>query len=57
MAGNLQFIFYRNKKGNVLVKILLNEVESAIPVKTDIFPYYDWEDMKAYFRRRMSNFQ
>lgn len=54
MAANLQFVFYRNKKGIILVKLLHNEVESAIPVQTECFPYYRWEDVKAYFAERIS---
>lgn len=49
MAGNIQFVFYRNKKGNVIVKVLHNEIESAIPLKTDMFPYYSWKEVKDYF--------
>lgn len=51
MAGNIQLIFYRNKKKpqDVLVKFLLNEQEKHIPVETDMFPYYHWQDVKAYY--------
>lgn len=51
MAANIQLIFFRNSKepGKILVKILHNEKETEIPVKTDIWPYYDWKDVKAYF--------
>ncbi|MBO5052762.1 MAG: histidine-type phosphatase [Muribaculaceae bacterium] len=48
MAANLQLIFFKNKGGDVLVKILLNEQEVKIPVETDIFPFYHWEDLKIY---------
>lgn len=51
MAANLQMIFYRNKKDkdDVLVKILLNEQETAINreiIDTDCFPYYKWTDLR-----------
>ncbi len=49
MAGNVQMVLYGNGTDDVLVKILHNEVESTIPVKTDIFPYYHWADVKAYY--------
>ena len=49
MGSNVQWIFYRNRKGNVLVKILLNEKESSIPVATNDWPYYPWEDVRAYY--------
>lgn len=48
MASNLQIIFYRNKKGEVLVKFLYQEEERLLrglePVSG---PYYRWEDVKA----------
>ncbi len=50
MASNLQLIFYRNKKGDTLVKILRNERETLIPALTTLDgPYYRWEDLRAYF--------
>lgn len=57
MAANIQLIFFRNSKNpeNVLVKILHNENETSIPVKTDIWPYYNWEDVKTYFQSRIKN--
>ena len=45
-AGNLQLIFYRGRKGDVLVKVLLNERETAI-LGLEGFPYYKWEDVRA----------
>lgn len=52
MAGNIQLIFYRDNKrpDDVLVKFMLNERETSIPVETDIYPYYKWEDVKAYYK-------
>ena len=48
MASNLQMIFYRNKKGDVLVKFLYQEKERLLrglePVSG---PYYRWEEVKA----------
>ncbi len=49
MAGNIQMIFFRNKAGEVIVKFLLNEEETAIPVKTDIYPFYRWEDVRNFY--------
>ena len=52
MGCNLQWIFYRNKKGDVLVKMLLNEEEIAFPaaINGDMAPYYRWEDVRTYYR-------
>ena len=50
MASNLQMIFYRNKKGDVLVKLLRNERETTIPaLKPWKGPYYRWKDLREYF--------
>ncbi|MCM1319440.1 MAG: histidine phosphatase family protein [Muribaculaceae bacterium] len=51
MAGNIQLIFYRNKKNpeDVLVKFMLNEQETTIPIETDIAPFYHWNDVKAFY--------
>ena len=48
MAANLQIIFFRNKKGEVIAKLMLNEREVSLPVKTDIAPFYRWDDLRAY---------
>lgn len=49
MASNLQMVFYKNKKGDILVKLLYNEKETAIPaIKPDLGPYYDWSALRQY---------
>ena len=48
MGSNLQMIFYRNKKGDVLVKFLYQEQETRL-IGLEPFegPYYKWETVKA----------
>lgn len=50
MAGNIQFVFFKNKKNpkDIIVKVLHNEKEVLLPVKTDIAPYCRWDDMRDY---------
>lgn len=55
MAANIQLIFYKNASNDILVKILHNERESSVPLKTACFPYYRWKDLKQYLENRMSN--
>jgi len=51
MAANIQMVFYRRQgSDDVLVKFLLNENETTIPVKTDCAPYYHWNDVKNYYK-------
>lgn len=49
MGGNLQLIFFKNKKREVLVKLLLNENEVRLPLDSPTAPYYQWEDVKALY--------
>lgn len=50
MAANIQFVFYTNAEGEVMVKILRNEEEVTIPSIPSITgPYYDWSVFKEHF--------
>ncbi len=51
MASNLQIVFFKNKAGNVIAKIMLNEREIAIPVHTDTFPFYPWETLREHLSK------
>ena len=52
MATNCQMIFYQNKKGEVLTKVLYNEQEVLIPgIEPVSGPYYRWEELMAHFLR------
>ena len=59
MACNVQLVFYRPKKGSgdILVKALLNERETRMPVKTEQFPYYRWEDLKSYYLKKLETYR
>ncbi len=47
MAANLQMVFYRDKKGEILVKILYNEEETLVHGLAPLAgPYYRWRDLK-----------
>ena len=49
MATNVQLIFYRNRVGEVLVKILHNERETTITrLEPAQGPYYRWDDLRPY---------
>ena len=45
-ACNLQMVFFRNSKNDVLVKFYLNEREATL-IGLEGGPYYRWEDVKA----------
>ena len=48
MAANLQIFFFRNGRGEVLVKFLLNEREVRLPVPGCPGPYYPWGRLRPY---------
>ena len=55
MCTNVQLIFYRNRKGEVLVKVLHNEQEVLVGPSCPVYsgPYYRWEDFRAYLESRL----
>ncbi|MBP3785246.1 MAG: histidine acid phosphatase [Bacteroidaceae bacterium] len=58
MASNIQWIFYKKKgSDDILVKIMLNEHETRLPVASDVAPYYHWKDVEAYYRAKLDNFK
>ena len=59
MACNIQMVFYRpksGKQGDVLVKVLLNERETTLPVETAEWPYYKWNDLRRYYLQKLRKF-
>ena len=69
MGCNIQLIFYRPlpakvkgkgkglpKPGPVLVKALLNEREAYLPIETNQWPYYNWQDLREYYLRKIEAF-
>ena len=59
MASNLQFVFYRRSVADkdVLFKVLLNENEATLPLKTDVAPYYHWKDFRDFYLRKLDAYR
>ena len=71
MACNIQLVFYRPKAkkgkaadckspttgGDILVKALLNEREAYLPIATDNWPYYKWQDLRQYYLDKIAAFE
>lgn len=55
MAANLQMVFCRNKVGEVIVRLLLNEREVSLPLKSEIAPFYRWNDLRSYLEDCLDN--
>lgn len=54
MGANIQWILYSNGK-DYLVKMLRNEEEIAFPIDTNSYPYYKWDDVKAYYENKLKS--
>ena len=59
MASNLQFVFYRNgpQDDDIIFKVLLNEKEATLPLKSDIAPYYHWRDFRDYYLAKLDRYE
>ena len=53
-AANIQLVFYRGRKASdpVLVKCMMNGFEATLPIATDSFPYYKWDDLRRFYVER-----
>jgi len=50
MAANLQIAFYRDKKGHVVVRLMLNEKDVQLPLKSLTGPFYKWPDVRQLWQ-------
>ncbi|MBR6933619.1 MAG: hypothetical protein IKH49_10020 [Bacteroidales bacterium] len=59
MSVNLQWIFFRNREGKILVHLLLNEEELNLPlpavVSKDGGKYYEWDLLQGYCEERIAD--
>ena len=59
MGANIQLVFYRRNAGDkeVLVKVLLNENEATLPIKSDTAPYYKWSEVRDYYIKKIESYK
>lgn len=59
MAANIQLIFYRSDPSDkdVLFKVLLNENEATLPLKSDKAPYYHWSDFREHYLQMLDDYK
>jgi hypothetical protein len=59
MGSNVQFIFYRRnpEDKDVIFKVLLNEHEARLPIRTDCAPYYHWRDFRRYYLKKLDQYE
>lgn len=62
MGGNVQWVFFRDRTGNVIVKFLMNEEEATLPESVPFYkdgkgreqkPYYRWEDVRKFYQDKI----
>lgn len=53
MAATLYLVFCQNKKGDVLVKMVVNGDEARLPVPDAQGPWYSWEAVKRYLKESL----
>ena len=54
MAANVQWVFFRKEgSDDILVKFLMNENETSVPLPTDCYPFYHWSDVQKYYRGKI----
>ena len=58
MAANIQFVFYRkdHEDKDIMVKILLNENETTLPIKSKTAPYYRWSEVRQYYLSKLDTY-
>ena len=59
MGANIQLVFYRRYTGDkeVLVKVLLNENEATLPIKSDTAPYYKWSEVRDDYIKKIESYK
>ena len=59
MGSNVQFIFYRSDPNDkdILFKVLLNEKEATLPIRTDCAPYYHWQDFRKHYLKKLNAYK
>jgi multiple inositol-polyphosphate phosphatase/2,3-bisphosphoglycerate 3-phosphatase len=60
LAANIQWVLYKgttpDTRREYVIKFMMNEKEVAIEgLKTQTFPYYYWDDVKAYFLKKLND--
>ena len=59
MGSNVQFIFYRRNPNDkdVLFKVLLNEQEARLPIRTNCAPFYHWRDFRRHYLKKLDQYE
>ena len=55
MCSNVQIVFYKNKKNDILVKFLYNEKETTVPALEASYEgvYYRWDKVREHYMNKL----
>ena len=54
MGANVQLVFYRNRRGRILVRFMDDEQDVFFPIPSETAPYYDWAVLRPYIEGRIA---
>ena len=54
MAATLYLLFCKDRKGDVIFKLVVNGDEASLPLEPVMGPWYRWEDLKALISERFT---
>ena len=54
MASNMQFVFYRNSSGDVMVRLMYNDQDVTLPIESVSAPYYSMADFTRFCEDRIA---
>ena len=57
MGANLQLVLYRNKRGEVLLRALLNERDVRLPIECESAPFYPWSKVREVVCKNMAELE
>ena len=58
MAANIQFVFYHqlSNDSEIYFKVLLNEDEATLPLRSSWEPYYRWNDFRERYLKLLNSY-
>ena len=53
MATNIQFRFYKNDEGDILVRALIDETDMNLPIERAYGSFYHWPEFRLFLLSRL----
>lgn len=56
MAANVEFVLYKNRPGDIIFKVVLNESDATLPYLTPVSGcYYKWSDFRDWVNKLLAD--